>query len=226
MAIQTITSSLYRISLGFVGVFLILDGDDLVLVDTGTSGSDEKILQAINSLGKSAQSIRQIVITHLHTDHTGSLAAIKEVSGAEVCAHVLEADAIRTGQTMRPVQPGPSLASRLITRISSKSPRGNQTGVPIDRELTDGDVLNCGWVVLHTPGHTVGHIALKKDDVIILGDAATKWLRIGGPPLYEDYAIAQQSLQKISSIDFDIACFSHGNPIFTNAASEFRKMWG
>ena len=44
-------------------------------------------------------------------------------------------------------------------------------GHPVARELVEGDDV-AGFTVLHTPGHSVGHIALwrEHDGVLILGD--------------------------------------------------------
>ena len=62
--------------------------------------------------------------------------------------------------------------------------------------------------------------------VMILGDAAARWLgRLSNPPIYEDIAEGQRSLQKIAAQDFAVAVFGHGAPITRDAAEQFRKRW-
>ncbi|MFZ6030302.1 MAG: MBL fold metallo-hydrolase [Chloroflexota bacterium] len=226
MSHKTIEPGLYQISLGFVNAFLVEADGELMLIDTGTADSPEKITAAVQQLGKHTNDIRRIVLTHLHTDHTGGLAALKQASGAEVYAHAFEAPAIRAGEAMRPVEPGPGVMSKLTARFAGKSQLFPALpAVAVEHELQDGDVLPGGWTIVHTPGHTRGHICLKRDRTLILGDAATIWFRLGGPPLYENYAEAQRSLQRIAALEFERACFSHGKPILQSAAQKFRQKW-
>ena len=51
--------------------YLIIDNDGLTLIDTGLSGSEKKILNYINGLGRSPGDLKRIVITHSDLDHIG-----------------------------------------------------------------------------------------------------------------------------------------------------------
>ena len=96
MSIHAIIPGIYSINLGFVRAFLLETEDGLILVDAGMPNRSEKILAAIGSLGKASQDVKQIVITHLHVDHTGGLAEIQKATGAEIWGHADEADAIQS----------------------------------------------------------------------------------------------------------------------------------
>jgi len=83
---------------GFLGVgvwganvYLLVDGDDLALVDTGFFGRADQILEQIEELGYSPSDINRIIITHHHADHIGSLAELKRITQAEVIAHPADA---------------------------------------------------------------------------------------------------------------------------------------
>lgn len=76
---RKITDHVYQITLGAVNAFVIED-DGLTLVDTGYKGSADKIFNAIKKGGKDPKDIRRIILTHLHLDHAGSAAEIKEGS--------------------------------------------------------------------------------------------------------------------------------------------------
>jgi glyoxylase-like metal-dependent hydrolase (beta-lactamase superfamily II) len=67
-------------------VYLLLD-DGLTLVDTGLKGRYRSILKKVKRLGFSPSDISDIIITHHHADHVGSLARLKELTGARVIAH-------------------------------------------------------------------------------------------------------------------------------------------
>jgi glyoxylase-like metal-dependent hydrolase (beta-lactamase superfamily II) len=73
---KQITKHLYQISLGSVNTFLIED-NGLTLIDTGFKNSRDKIFQAIRNGGKNPDDIKQIILTHSHPDHSGSVADIK-----------------------------------------------------------------------------------------------------------------------------------------------------
>ncbi len=71
-------------------VFLLV-GNNLTLVDTGFKGRSTHILREIRRLGYSPFDIVNIIITHHHADHVGSLAALKKVTQAKVVAHPADA---------------------------------------------------------------------------------------------------------------------------------------
>ena len=81
MGVKQIVPRVYAISLGFVNTFVI-DVDGLTLIDTGVSSSVERIIAAVRALGRQPTEIKHILLTHCHADHTGSLQALKAVTGA------------------------------------------------------------------------------------------------------------------------------------------------
>ena len=85
-----------------------------------------------------------IWLTHHHADHVSGAAALRRATGAPICAHPATTEAL-----------GVSL--------------------PVDQPLFDGDAVPLGehtWEVLHTPGHTRGHVALRDLErrVVVAGD--------------------------------------------------------
>ena len=75
-----LTESIYRLTVPFedvyTTVFLILTPDGAVLYDTATYPEDVEryIIPALNSLGITEHSLKYIVISHDHGDHSGGLA--------------------------------------------------------------------------------------------------------------------------------------------------------
>lgn len=127
---------------------------DGMIVDPGAEA--DRILKTVAELGLS---IKLIVATHMHVDHIGALAEVKEATGADFAVHETEG----TKEVMR--------ASHQMTA----SLLGGSFGPPPepDRLLRDGDVLEIGelgFTVLHTPGHSPGGICLVGDGVVFAGD--------------------------------------------------------
>ena len=53
----------------------LIEGDTLALVDTGLPWNARGVLKYIGSIGRSAEELRLILMTHSHPDHTtGALA--------------------------------------------------------------------------------------------------------------------------------------------------------
>ena len=92
-------------------------------------------------------------------------------------------------------------------------------GHPVSRRLREGDGL-AGFTVLHTPGHTVGHIALwrESDRVLIAGDVLNGMhLMTGRAGLHEppaafslDPARNRQSARRLAELRPSLTCFGHG----------------
>ena len=58
--------------------YLYQEADRLTLIDTGIAGSGDRILTQIGAIGRRPKDLRQIVVTHHHPDHAGSIADLVE----------------------------------------------------------------------------------------------------------------------------------------------------
>ena len=112
--------------------------------------------------------LRLIVSTHGHWDHTGDNAAVAAHTGAEIAVHADDREAL--------VHPTPLWA-----------PFDIPPSVPAV-ELAEGDEVRFGEIrlrVLHTPGHTPGSVCLLDPDAGLLfsGDTlfAGGWGRVDLP---------------------------------------------
>jgi glyoxylase-like metal-dependent hydrolase (beta-lactamase superfamily II) len=189
---------------GRVHAFLVVDGTELTLVDTLFDTDGRVVLAHIGRLGRSVTDVKRIVVTHAHRSHLGGLAAIKRASGATVLAHAWEADVVsgdREAQRITLV-PGRPLRVYFPFQVGLALGLGKHPPCPVDETLSDGDELG-RFQVLHTPGHTPGHLAFwwPGGRVLIAGDAIATW-----PELAPGWPV------------FNLNLAQQGEPITENAA--------
>ena len=224
---KRISSNIYQISLGRVNVFVIED-DGLTLVDTGRPGSAGKIFSTIKQAGKNPNDIKQIILTHAHPDHSGSAEAIKRMLDVPVWAHREDAKIMRYGIAFRKeICLTPGLKNWLIYELAIKRAGISIEPVSVDIALNDQDLLPLmgGVRVIHTPGHTRGHISLlaENEGVLIAGDLLSNTTGLGLSVIYENMAEGISSILKVTDLDFDKMVFGHGSPILKDAGSIMRQ---
>ncbi|MBO6308475.1 MAG: MBL fold metallo-hydrolase [Oribacterium sp.] len=69
----------------FVYVY-ILEAESLYLIDSGVYGSEIKIIDFLDTIGRNISEIRGIFLTHAHPDHIGSAAWFQEHTGCKIYA--------------------------------------------------------------------------------------------------------------------------------------------
>lgn len=210
-----------------VHVHLLRHGGDLALVDTGYRGAAGGILAALEALGHGPRDLAHILVTHYHTDHTGSLAALSAATGARVYMSAREAPVVRSGGRWPPLEPHGLLGRVMLPLLAFDPHRADPA--PVHHELQGGETLPLagGVRVLPTPGHTAGHCSFLwggAGGVLFTGDAASHLP--GGPGLAlfnEDNARAGESFRGLGRENFETACFGHGPPLVKDAAAAFRR---
>ncbi len=218
---QHVTGNLYSIGLGGVNAFVI-DDSGLTLIDTGFKNRQEKIYAAIRKAGKNPDNIKQVILTHCHPDHAGSAAAVVGGKKIPVCAHTIDADLIEKGIShRRQLSVSPGIGNFLIYNLFIKPAPDKIEPVYVNERLKDGDLLPFagGLEIIHTPGHSAGHIALlmKNEGILIAADICANNFGIGLSTIYEDRTLGIESALKVAAYNFDIAVFGHGKPLMQNA---------
>lgn len=233
--VQAVVPGLYRVSLGVVNAYLLVDGA-VTIIDTGTPGSEDKILRAVRTLGKEPSDVDAIVVTHLHADHAGSLAALKAATGAAAWMHPADAALVRDGTAARRMYPAPGLANRLISTAMRFLAPASVSPAEVEHHAEDGDELPFagGLRVVHVPGHCAGQIALvwpRHGGVLIAADAAANTAlpgrrrKLSYPPIFEDFEVGKQSLRRLAQLEVAVAVFGHGEPILTGAGAQLREQF-
>jgi len=134
-----VTPSLTRLRRwGLVNAYLVHEDDGFTLVDTTLGGAADALVGAASDAGAP---IRRIALTHGHSDHVGSVDALKERLGDEVVVLFPELDArVLAGEHEGQSGSWPTVRTRPDVLLSHGDPVGNLE-------------------VVFSPGHTPGHVA-------------------------------------------------------------------
>ena len=207
--------------------YLYRDADSYTLIDTGITGDATRILDHLKEVGGKPEQLKQIILTHSHPDHTGGHAELIERTEARVLAHELDVPVI-VGDAEFQMPNVPDEEREFMKMAIDKTPPAKPARV--DRALRDGDEieLGSGAIAVHVPGHTPGSMAvfLPKEKMLFAGDTVERDLEdrliLGMFNLNQTQAI--ESLSRLASLDFDIACLGHGKPLDRDASLAFRKV--
>lgn len=177
----------------------LLGDEDLVLVDPGSDFPDElaALDGALAALEARGARLREVWITHHHPDHWASVPHLRARRALVVRAHERAAALIG----------GPAAA---------------------DREFADGEVVSLGAAgrvaVVHTPGHTRGHVAFHVESAaaLVAGDLVAGVGTVIVDPPDGDMAAYTDSLRRIGDLGLRAIWPAHG-PMVADAEGKIRE---
>ena len=203
---------------------VILNNDSLILIDTGFPGVFNQICEAIEKEGLQFSKLDTIIFTHQDIDHIGNVSEIlnKVIGNIKIFSHDEEKAYINGEKT--PVKLAmlesnlDNLPDNMKAAYKMLKAGFQNNKVNIDETLSDGQELPyCGGMtVIHTPGHTPGHICLyiKSFKLLIAGDifAVSDGLLIRGNQDYNfDNEENKKSIQKLIKYDIEtVICYHSG----------------
>ena len=221
----------------FIYPVALKDKDSLILIDTGFPGLFESIHNLFKEENLDISKLSKIVLTHQDIDHIGNAKLLKRESEGviEILCHEDEADYIEGKE--RPLKLKEfEKKLKFMPEGAEKIYRGMERGfemckVKVDETLKDGEVIPFigGVTIIHTPGHTLGHICLylNKHKILIAGD--TLVIKDGKIQFTDDsYNFNsdenKRSVEKLLNYDIDkIVCY-HAGVFEGNIKSELKKL--
>ncbi|NEB74427.1 MBL fold metallo-hydrolase [Streptomyces sp. SID14478] len=202
--------------------FLIAGDDGLTLVDVGWSKAPEVLLNTITALGRKPSDIRRVILTHAHPDHVQGAAELRRHTGAHILIHDADRAWLEAGRVPAGGRSG------AIGRLIDHLPKLHWTPTAADSTVSDGQVVegSDGLRVIHTPGHSPGHIVLLHEPsrTLLMGDAAFNRgkLAIGPAALAADPGLRPGSLARIPQ-NLDAVGFAHGAPLNGSDVHSFHE---
>lgn len=209
---------------GMGNAHLISSETGCILVDAGIPGSGRKIAKVLAQRGLSFRDIKLIIVTHAHTDHAGSAARLRQLSGAPILAHKDDADFYSRKEPMTFCPTG------RVGRLFLKTPLPHQPyeGFVPDIMMKNGDSVNLldfgvDGYVRHTAGHTPGSIAVElASQEALVGDLLASGILIGGiaftghairPPFEDDPEKVARELKRMVQGGAKHFYIGHGGPL-------------
>lgn len=179
-------------------IYLIDFAGALVLIDAGAGKSFSQIVRNIEMIGLNPANISNLILTHCHIDHIGSVPFFKKQYQTKILIHELDAKAVESGDSFK------TAANWYGTTFPPTK---------VDRKLSSAhEILKFGGAelyCLHTPGHTPGSISLYLDRE---GKRVLFGQDIHGPfnaAFGSDIEAWKKSMQILLALNADILCEGH-----------------
>ncbi len=173
---------------------IVLGDEELVLVDPGSDYPEElaKLDEAMGALEAGGARLREVWITHHHDDHWVGTPHLR------------------------------ARAPGLIVRAHERTAALLRDRLAIDAPLGEGDARSLGAAgrvrVLHTPGHTSGHVAIHVENAgaLVAGDLVAGAGTVVVDPPDGDMAAYMDSLRRVRALGLRALWPAHG-PLVADA---------
>jgi len=206
---QKIIEGLYQVG-SAVNVFLLeTDPGELTVLDSGMPGNTHAILDAASQLGYQPDAIQHILVSHADLDHVGSLAGLKQATGAQVYAGRETTNYLREGKA----PPHAAALNWLMAPMQSLMiPK-----VTVEQVLEDGQVIDIGGGIeaIAAPGHTPDNVCYfwQREHILFAPDlffAMSGSLGLTPSFITWDTKQARESARRVMVRAPQIICVGHG----------------
>lgn len=190
---------LQHVSLGFVSAYVLVRGGEAAIVDTGTEGSRDAILDGLDALAATPSMVRHVVLTHNHGDHIGGLAGLEaDLSSATLYAGAGDIGSIQSSLALSEVGDGDEVFGMGVIGTPGHTPGSISLFDTDSGILVAGDAIN--------------------------GDGAGG-LTGPNPDFSDDMAAALESVGKLAALAPSTAAFGHGGgPVTDDVAAKLRAL--
>jgi glyoxylase-like metal-dependent hydrolase (beta-lactamase superfamily II) len=176
------------------GVYIV-GGKDVAVIDPGPD-----LPEHVDALKRAlaGRTVRHILVTHTHNDHSPAARALKEWSGAKTYAF------------------GPHGSGKAEEGV--KIEEGGDMDFMPDVFVRDGETIEgpgYTFECVFTPGHTSNHMcfALKEEKALFTGDHVMGWSTTVVAPPDGDMAAYMASLKKLLAREDATLWPTHGGPV-------------
>jgi len=252
--ITEIQTNFYRITLPMpyrlrhVHAYALVQGSEVVLFDTGMNmpGSYELLEADLISIGASTQSIRDVFITHSHTDHCSMAGLLQKRTPAKIhlsaiaddfYQHFQQAEVLIDAAKLFYTRHGmsPAEVDALVEEIDEI--RNIIIPFTADDHLEQNEIREFGdwkFEVIFTPGHAAGHVCFffREQGFLLAGDHVLPYIAPSLSPnifdeIFQPLKSYLDSLQLVENLPVTTVYPGHGNSFtdISERAAEIRTFY-
>ncbi len=204
-------SEIHRIICGNVNCYIIENGTNGILVDTGKKEFFDRVIESCKSYR-----VRLLVLTHAHFDHAENAERISDALGIPIGMNENDCNLIQSNSNQALY--AKTILGKVVLSVSLKefSARPMPEFKP-NVFLRNDDSLSDYGVdarIISLPGHTDGSIGIDVEQKhLIVGDALMNMVYPTVSMLYHNRETMLESARKISKIGNRTIYFGHGRPV-------------
>jgi glyoxylase-like metal-dependent hydrolase (beta-lactamase superfamily II) len=192
----------------------------------------DDFLEGLKRVGIPADQLRAILLTHWHNDHSAGAAFLKSTFGVRVYYDVGEQPFLTRQTATQGIRawlgkhvPEEGVLVLLRGLLEEAAPQA----VIANRLVTDGEIIEGGFRVLTTPGHSAGHVAYVHEPThtLFCGDAlavVANRLRLMARAVTPDLPAARASALRCLREEAEFICPGHRAPLVEGAKQERHRL--
>ena len=220
MTVFTVTEGVYGIDVELfdsdVASVYCFDDDEPTLVDAGVAATADELLDGLEACGVSPADLSNVVLSHVHVDHTGAASAL--VDAAPDCdVYIHESTATHLENPEGLIESSRQAMGSHFDSMGEQGPvpAENVVGVP-----DEGTTVNIGansLELIHAPGHSPDHLAVwnPERDLLFAAEClgiyfgrADQWLPPATLPNF-DVDVFAETIDRLETLEPDRIIFPH-----------------
>ena len=211
-------STVTRIKCKTDNCYLVANGKDAFLVDTGSAIGYDQVLAEC-----SKYNMKLIVLTHTHFDHAENAAKLSKHFNIPVACHEADVELFES-YDKQPME-SYGIVGKVVLDTSLKVLRETPVEKPENlifvKEGDDLSAYGFDAKIIGLPGHTKGSIGVDVEGKdLIVGDELDNWISPATGHLYNDLDAIKKSADKITALGERTIYYGHGKP----TKNKFKKI--
>lgn len=213
-----------------VSSHFFISGEQLGLVDASAAAVESELLQELEAYVGEEEGLAYLFITHAHFDHVGGIPALrKRYPEMKVVASAETAEMLSDPDIQASIIEKNQKFAEALGRSLDFSAEQWREAFKVEKVVGDGDGVNLGYgvevKVITTPGHTADCTSY-----LVLPDGAVQGGETFGgyhgrgictPCFTSSYDDYMGSIGKLSSLEINALCLSHGGALRGELARKF-----
>jgi glyoxylase-like metal-dependent hydrolase (beta-lactamase superfamily II) len=216
-----------------VNAYLVEEGGEITVIDAAMPGYYDAIPRELAAMGRSADDVKALVLTHGHSDHLGFAERLRTEHNVPVWIEAIDAPLARGEQKAKTpfgkIRLGPLLGFLWLALRNGGLRQPRVLEVSTFGDGATLDVPGSPRVIL-VPGHTPGSAALSVPSLnaLFVGDALATYSAANGrrgpqiAPFTADRPQALESLKRLDGMDAGLVLPGHGEPWTAGLAEAIR----